>query len=130
MAIGYFRFGSAVAAGLKRPDDSFQTHRDIGGGISALRGLAGRSSLQGAIELSPAADGSRPNAAIGVGGKLSLNARGERLRRANASQRSAPPRSWATPATMACNNGAAVTLPLAAADGEGREASPPLLTRA
>jgi hypothetical protein len=53
------------------------------------------------------------------------NARGERLRRANASQRSASPRSWATPAT----NGA-VAPPLAAADGEGREASPPLLTRA
>jgi hypothetical protein len=42
--------GSATAASLKRLDDSFQTDLDIGGGISALLGLAGRSSLQGAIE--------------------------------------------------------------------------------
>jgi hypothetical protein len=54
--------GSATAAGLKRLDDSFQIDLDIGGGISALLGLAGRSSLQGAIESSPAADGSRPTA--------------------------------------------------------------------
>jgi hypothetical protein len=57
------RIGSATAAGPKRLDDSFQTDLDIGGGLSALLGLAGRSSLQGAIELSPAADGSRPRPA-------------------------------------------------------------------
>jgi len=36
-------FGSATAAGLKRLDDSFQTDLDVGSGISALVGLAGRA---------------------------------------------------------------------------------------
>lgn len=66
-------YGSATVAGLKRLDDSFQTDLDIDGGISALLGLTGRSSLQGALEVSPSADGSRPKSALRIRTERTLN---------------------------------------------------------
>ncbi len=66
--------GAITADGLKGRNDCFLTDPGIGGGVLARLGSTGRSTLQGAIELTRSAVSSRPITAGRAFSKLPLAA--------------------------------------------------------